>query len=253
MALLFLILFVCFGVIIVMEIGNPITYHQAKEKIEQYIYDHYATLYDNFDVSSIRYFVKDHSYGLVASDKKNEHLSFRIYYGSDKKVYDSYQTDYVEGNNLRAIIGNRLTDKLEQKIKKESLLSQFDSYRISIVEPMNQLNKKDREQLITNQNVETLNIYTVEASTTVSQMNAKLFSEQFEAIHQGTKNIDFHPKAYSLFICKEDDGNDCVEIQNVSKEIIESEDLTTLFQAMIQDKNKVENQYKIRYDRIEKK
>lgn len=253
MAFLFLIIFVVFGVIIVIEFGNPITYHNASKEIKKYINENYATLYDEFDVSSIRYQMKDDTYRLTVRDKRNKNLSFQIYYGKDKKVADTYQFDYVDGTNFRAITENKLTDTLLKRFKNNSFLEEFYSYRVAIQTPLNKLDKNIKEQLILNKNIEDLNIYTIESSTKVKQMNADNFAKKFEKLYQGTEEISFYPIAYSLFICKEDDGNNCIKIQNVTREVIKSENLTVLFQTMLQDKDKIKQKYQISYERIEKK
>ena len=251
MAFLFLIIFVSFGVIIFMEKGNPFVYIQAKKEIEQYIEKNYPHLYDEFNVSVVSYRPKENSYSLTVSDKRNENLSFRIFYNQEKQVEDTYQFDYVEGNNFLPLIENELSKELNKKMEDSSFLLEFSSYRVSIP-PLDELEKEEKEALILQKEIDDLPIYTVEASTTVTNMNASTFTSQFEKLHRQTKQLSFYPVAYSLLICKTDDANYCIQINNVENDLIETGNLELELQKLLQENNQTDNESSITYEVIEK-
>lgn len=252
MALFFLFIFVFFGVIIVLEKGNPFLFIEADKRIKSYIEENYPTLYDDFQVSPLSYSIKEQSYGIVVTDKRNEDLFFHITYTKHKQIEDSYQFDYLEGNNFKAIVENRLSDKLQKKLDQDSFLEEFSSYRASIKTSLDALNPNVREDLVHSRAIDTLPIYTIEATTTVKNMNAENWSKQFEKLIQKTEKISFQPIDYSLFICKKEDGNNCIQIDGVTKESLTNEDLASIFQEMLQDPKKIEDQYHITYQIITK-
>lgn len=252
MALLFLFVFVFFGVIILLEKGNPFQFYIASQKIEDYTQKNYPTLYDDFQVSSLSYFPKQNQYGITVKDKRNEDLSFVIAYNHRKEIEDTYFFDYVEGTNFLAITENKISDKLNQRIKDKTFLRDFSFYRASIKKTLDQLEPSIQEDLIYERNLEQLPIYSIEASTSVSTMNVDEWKKQFEALIKQTNKISFEPLDYALFICKKDDGNNCIQIKGVTEKVLREENLSVIFQEMLENKERIENQYHITYQKITK-
>lgn len=248
----FLIIFIIFGVIVILEKGNPIKFYVAKKELESYIEENYPSLYQEFDVSSLSFKPKENSYNITVHDKRNKDLLFRIYYGNNNKVIDTYQEDYIEGNTYRLLVENKMTKTLQDKIKKNSLSKEFSSYKVSMLTSLDKLDSSDRDALINKKNISELNIYTIEATTNATNMNAINYAEKFLNLCKLTEEINFYPISYKLLICMETEESKCVEVNNVTRKVMQDEDIESIFQIMLQNKEKVEQEYGITYKIIKK-
>ena len=106
-----LFIFVAFGLIIINEKASSILIPKIQKKLESYITQNYSDLQQTIQTNSIQY--KNNIYKMKVSSKDNKNHYFYITY-SHKKIQDSYQKDYVEGQNILNHIQKKLQKEIEE-------------------------------------------------------------------------------------------------------------------------------------------
>ena len=158
MALLFLITFVSFGTIIINEKKEELFMPHIKNKLENYLKDNYNDLSNlKTDIS----YNKD-KFILKVISEENKNYYFNIYY-KNKKITDSYQNDYIEGNTYL----NYLEKKLEKEIKKDLDIKTS----INIITTLDSMTSKTKKNVLLEKDIKQLEIYTLSSKLIIEEWN----------------------------------------------------------------------------------
>ena len=237
MMVLFLIVFVTFGVIIMNEKIAPLKINKVTEKLNNYIKENYSDL-KNISLSKVEY--KHLRYEAKVESTENKNYYFNIYY-ENKKITDTYKKDYLEGNTIIKYQENNI----KQIIKKKT----NNSYNISINKKLNKLTENIKKEIINNKNLEEYEIYTLEANITVKELTTKRISNTLKTFINNMHDKKITPKSYNFIIQSSSDKVKAIKISNITHELVNSNNLNTIINDIInKEKTNILNKYDIQYE-----
>lgn len=238
MSLLFLIVFVTFGVIIVTEKLSPLKIPKITEKITNYFNSNYKEIVQNTKLNNVEY--KNLKYQVKVINKKNNNHYFYIYY-ENKNISDTYKKDYVEGKSI-------ITYQ-ENLIKKNIKSKTGTNFKVQIPKKLNEYTDSIQEDILNSKNPEQLKIYTIEANITVSKFDTKNIVNTIKFLNNNLINKKITPKKYTFIITDPEDSTNAVKIENLTSEIIASNNITDIIDNIIKKKkSNLLNTYDIKYE-----
>ena len=239
MGLFTFIIFVSFGVIILNEKVAPLFSPRSDQKLNKYLKENYTSIIDELDIGKTNY--NNTEYQLKISFKENSNLYFYIRY-SDKKITDTYKEDYLEGKNLLS--------KIEEKTEKELKEKYNKSFKVSLLKPLNEYSDKVKKQLINEESILSLPIYTLEIELTCNWNKSDIVKE-ITSLFNSFQLDEVNPNNYS-FIIKNKKNNKKIKINNLTKEIIiDEEKLTNIIDKVLtNDTDHVLEENNITYEKI---
>lgn len=227
MMLLFLLVFVTFGVIIVTEKLAPYYTNKVEKKLTAYLKESHADIKENLNISKVTY--DKTKYQMKVTSKENKYLYFYIFY-KNKKITSTYNSDYLEGNSLF----NKLEKNLKQKIKKETSLET----EVSMNTTLNKYTKVIQQEIIKNKKIHNLKVYNITLDLIVSAITTQELTTQLTKINQKLNTNNITPSYYNITYTDKQDITNALEIKNLSKEIIESSSFPRIIDDII---NKTES------------
>ena len=239
MGLFTFIIFVSFGVIILNEKVAPLFSPRIDQKLNKYLKENYTSIINELDIGKTNY--NNTEYQLKISFKENSNLYFYIRY-SDKKITDTYKEDYLEGKNLLS--------KIEEKTEKELKEKYNKSFKVSLLKPLNEYSDKVKKQLINEESILSLPIYTLEIELTCN-WNKSDIVKGITSLFNSFQLDEVNPNNYS-FIIKDKKTNKKIKINNLTKEIIiDEEKLTNIIDKVLtNDTDNVLEENNITYEKI---
>lgn len=223
MALFFLIIFVIFGTIIIKEKSTTLFLPKIESSINEYISKNYSTL----ELTKEEITEKNNTFTMKVMNKTNNNLYFYISY-SNKKITDTYQEDYVEGKTLI----NHLNKKIEKNIKEKT------NYNCKAVinNTYNNFSEKVKQILLTEKNIESLKIYTLETEITTS-WNYETITNNITNIMTTLEQNNITPKNYTITITDQNDITNAVKISNLTTKNLENNNLYIIINDIINNNN----------------
>ena len=234
MALFFLVIFVVFGTIVIKEKQNIIFLPKIENSISEYM----NNTYQNLSLEKDKVTEKNNVFTMKVKNIKNKNHYFYIKY-SNKKITDTYKTDYLEGKTIL----KHLSTKLEKDIYKETNIS----YKISFDNKFNNYSEKV-QKLLLEENIKTLKVYTIEKETTTSwEINniTKILTDTMTTLEKK----QFTPKNYTFIITNEKDITQSVKINNIKSSLINENKLQIIISDIINNnKSNILAENKITYE-----
>ena len=220
------IIFVCFGVIIVTEKASGLLIPRVEKKMKEYLNTNYQDILSDIKTSAVVY--DKTIYRMKVTSEENKDLFFYIYY-SEKKLSDTYQKDYIEGNRLLTRIKKDLENDIRKKINtsvKVDALASLDKYTTRV---------KDR--IIKEDNLLELKFYTVEKEIPISNWNSKVINQSIVDFIKKFKDNNITPKSYKLIITNSKDVTEAIEISNITEDFITNKDNEKIIKDILADNN----------------
>ena len=234
MALFFLVIFVVFGTIVIKEKQNIIFLPKIENSISEYM----NNTYQNLSLEKDKVTEKNNVFTMKVKNIKNKNHYFYIKY-SNKKITDTYKTDYLEGKTIL----KHLSTKLENDIYKETNIS----YKISFDNKFNNYSEKV-QKLLLEENIKTLKVYTIEKEITTSwEINniTKILTDTMTTLEKK----QFTPKNYTFIITNEKDITQSVKINNIKSSLINENKLQIIISDIINNnKSNILAENKITYE-----
>lgn len=234
MALFFLVTFVLFGTIIIKEKQNIIFLPKIENSISKYMNDTYQDL----SLEKDKVTEENNVFTMKVKNIKNKNHYFYIKY-SNKKITDTYKTDYLEGKTIL----KHLSTKLEKDIYKETNIS----YKVSFDNKFNNYSEKV-QKLLLEENIKTLKVYTIEKEITTSwEINniTKILTNTMTTLEKK----QFTPKNYTFIITNEKDITQSVKINNIKSSLINENKLQIIISDIINNnKSNILAENKITYE-----
>ena len=234
MALFFLVTFVLFGTIIIKEKQNIIFLPKIENSISKYMNDTYQDL----SLEKDKVTEENNVFTMKVKNIKNKNHYFYIKY-SNKKITDTYKTDYLEGKTIL----NHLSTKLEKDIYKETNIT----YKVSFDNKFNNYSEKV-QKLLLEENIKTLKVYTIEKEITTSwEINniTKILTDTMTTLEKK----QFTPKNYTFIITNEKDITQSVKINNIKSSLINENKLQIIISDIINNnKSNILAENKITYE-----
>lgn len=221
MAFFFLIIFVIFGTIILKEKQDILFLPKIETKLNEYLTTNYSSL--NLKTSMIK--SKNNKFTMKVMNSTNNNLYFYITY-HNKKITDTYEKDYQEGNTLI----NYLNKEIEKIIKEKT----NDSYKVKINNTYDNFSSKIKETLLKEEKLESLKIYTLEKELTTS-WDSQTITKTISTIMTTLETENITPKNYTFIINDKDDITKSVKITNLTTKSIENNNLSIIINDIIND------------------
>ncbi len=234
MALFFLVTFVVFGTIVIKEKQNIIFLPKIENSISEYM----NNTYQDLSLEKDKVTEENNIFTMKVKNIKNKNHYFYIKY-SNKKITDTYKTDYLEGKTILKY----LSTKLEKDIYKETNIS----YKVSFDNKFNNYSEKV-QKLLLEENIKTLKVYTIEKEITTSwEINniTKILTDTMTTLEKK----QFTPKNYTFIITNEKDITQSVKINNIKSSLINENKLQIIISDIINNnKSNILAENKITYE-----
>lgn len=241
MSIFAFIIFICFGIIILTEKMAPYYSYKIDEKLNKYLKENYASIINELEIGNTNY--KNTEYQLKIASAQNSNLYFYLKY-SNKKITDTYQEDYLKGKTLLTNTSNSIAEELEKKYKK--------NFKITILTTLDNFSNQTKEKIIKEENVSSLPIYTLETDLIIP-MEIENIIKEINSLHNTLQQDNVNPKNYNFIIIDKNKKQKTLKINNLSKDIIENNEiLTTIIYDIINDNDdsNILNKYNITYEQI---
>lgn len=225
MTIFYLIIFVSFGVIVLNEKLAPLNINKIDKKFNTYINDNYSEIKDELKKTKTDY--KKTKYQLKIINKKNKNYYFYLYY-SNKKITSTYKKDYIEGQSILKYLNKKLTKEINTLTN--------DNYIVTINNKLNDYNTYTKEQIINENNIINLKIYTLSKSIIINNFNdTEIIKELNNMININDKN-NINPESYNITLTSKNDNKKEIIIYNITDEIIKSNDINNIINDIINNK-----------------
>lgn len=221
MALFFLIIFVLFGTIVIKEKQNILFLPKIENSIMNYISENYNEL----NLKKVNVTEKNNIFSMKVMNPQNKNHYFYINY-SNKKISDTFKSDYLEGKTLLTHLSNKLEKEIEETTKKK--------YEITFDNTLNNYSDKVQEQLL-KEDISTLKIYTVEKEIATS-WDKETIIKNITNTMTTLENGNFTPKNYTIIITNIDDITKSVKITNLKSTLLKNDNLSIIINDIIDDK-----------------
>ncbi len=239
MSLLFLIIFVSFGVIIVNERISPLRIPKVKEKTSAYLSKNYENILNEVSLEETEY--KNLRYQTKVTSNKNKNWYFYIFY-ENKTFTDTYTADFIEGKTIIEYQENNIRKNIKAKTNTEckaNIEKTFDKYT-----------KPIQEQILNSQKLESTKIYTLEIEFKPSIYKSEKIASYITNLSEKMRNKNITPKHYSFIITDSKDETHAIKISNITDDIIKLDNFENIISDILNDKKNstILNTYNIKYE-----
>ena len=225
MALFFLIVFVLLGTIILNEKKEILFMPKIEDKLNTYLEEHYKEL-KNSTTTSIS--LKNKEYIMTVKSNQNENLYFTINY-KDKNITDTYQDDYIKGKTYLKYLEKEISKDIEETLNK--------NYKITILTSLDSMTSKVKEKVIKEENLTSLQIYTLETELAVDTWNQEQISTKITNLITNIESNQITPKNYTITIINKNNIYESIKINNLTKKIIENNLLNQVINDILNNVN----------------
>lgn len=237
MSILFLIVFVSFGVIVVNDKLSFYYIPKIDKKLNNYIEQNYSNIKNELKIGKTKY--KNGKYYLKLTSKENKNLYFYIYY-NNKKITDTYTTDYKEGYSL--------LKKIEKDLTKEISTTINQTISIKMTNTLANYSKQVQQKIIDEKNLINLKVYNISYETKINTFNTEQIQKEIEDFNTLLENNHITPKYINITITDKNDITNSIEIKNISSIFIKDSGLKSGINAIINnEKSDVLDKYNITY------
>ena len=219
MAIFFLIILVTFGTIIVKEKSSTLFLPKIENSLNNYIKENY----NNLELVKGKITFKNNAYTMKVTNQKNKNHYFYITY-SNKKITDTYQTDYIEGKSLL----NHLNTSLENTIYEKTNIT----CTIEIINTLDMFSDKIKELLLSEKEVESLKIYTLKTEIT-TPWNSQSITANITDLMTNLDKKNVTPKNYTIILTDQTDITKSVKISNLTTNNLKNDNLSTIINDII--------------------
>lgn len=200
MTFFFLFVIVLFGTIVIKEKQNVLFLPKIKKSITNYI----ASNYKDLNLIQNKISEKNNVFTMKVTNPINKNHYFYINY-SQKKINDTYKTDYFEGKTLL----NHLSKKLERKLLEET----DKNYIVTFDNTLNNYSSKIQDKLLS-EDIKSLKIYTIEKEY-ICTWNKDEITKKITDTMVSLEKKSFTPKNYTITITNINDITQSVKITNL--------------------------------------
>lgn len=222
-AIFFLTIIVCFGLIIIQEKKDLILLPKINKEIKAY----YNEKYSNNNLFLGKTNNKSNKYIAKVTSNTNKNHYFYIIY-KNKKITDTYNKDYVEGNSILKHITEELTNSIKEKTN--------ESFTISINNTLDKYTETVKEKILKEENLLELKIYTLSKEVTIDWDYNKITNYITNTINT-CKNNKITPKYYEFTITDKEDITKSVEINNIEEDFIDNKNKENIIKDILENNN----------------
>lgn len=234
MGIFFIIVFGIFTYIVLDEKKELVLTPKIEEKILSYIDSNYAQQKPDLNIGKIKYDKDSRKYQIKVSNTKNKNLYFYVNY-KKKKITDTYQKDYIEGNSLYENFKNQYNKN-------------FKNAKINFSKKLNEYPDTIKNQIIY-EDIKNLPIYYVEKELAINNHKKDTIIDSINSFYNKNNELGYHPKEYTLTIVDKNDINFALEIESLTENLIIN-NINEIINAIIENDSNIKNKYSINYQYI---
>jgi len=234
------IITVIFGLIIVNEKQSTILLPKVKNKINTYIEENYKDIKDEINIGDVVY--ESSKFIAKVSSKENEKHCFYVEY-KNKKITDTYKTDYIEGKNILDNVKNSLEKQIQDKTNEKT--------EIKIISSLDKFTDQVKERIIKENDLINLKFYSINIELQINNWNEKEIAKEITNKLLIYYNKQINPKYYTITITNKTDITQSIEISNITNDFINNKYQEQIIKDIINDKNtQLLETYKITYSNL---
>jgi len=221
-----IIVFFLLLIIVLVEKGRERGIEKATKSIDSYLKTNYQAIEKRIDTEKVTY--KNGIYSMKVVSKENKNLYFYIK-KDKKKITDTYQKDYLQGNTLLKTLPNKLEKEIKEKTNTSptvTIISTLDEHITSI-----------QERIIKEENLLELKFYTLKKELLINDWsNEQIVSKIIDTMNTyESQNIT--PKNYTIVITNKNKITESIEIKNLTTDFIKSLEKEEIIEDIINDNN----------------
>ena len=235
MGIFYLIVLLIFGYIIINDKSKNYLMPKIEKKMIAYIDEKYGKT--NFEIQKITYNKRKNIYQIRVNNSKNKNLYYLVKY-KNKKISDTYKTDYEEGKTLFDHFSKELTNHINN-IKSPKLFK----YEFIYNTKLNKCSDEVKKDLLNNKF--SISIYTVKTEFE-TKFNIEDIKDRLLSLSNNVRELRLKPKDYQIKITNFNDKTQSFIIKNVTDQVINSNELEDIIKKVL-NKEKIEK-YGIEYE-----
>ena len=229
--------FIALTLVVISEKGEELVIPKIQKEMEQYLKNTYPEL-ENIKNEEVKY--KSNYYQMKVISNKNKNLFFYIN-RKNKKISDTYQKDYIEGNSLFSYLENKLGKKIQEETNTQ--------VKVNIISTLDQYTTKVQEQIIKEENLLQLKFYIIEIESIIDNWSSSSIEKQLKDSISIYNSKNITPNSYTFIITNKEDITESIEIKNIKSDTITKE----IIQDILDDNNsKRLKESKIKYNYLYK-
>ncbi len=213
--------FIALALVVISEKGGKLVIPKIQKEMEQYLKTNYPKL-ENIKNEEIKY--KSNNYQMKVISNENKNLFFYIN-RKNKKISDTYQKDYLEGNSLFSYLESKLEKEIQQKTNT--------TVKVNIISTLDQYTTKVHEQIINEENLLQLKFYIIEIETVIDNWSSSSIEKQLKDSISIYNSKNITPNSYTFIITNKEDITESIEIKNIKSDTITKE----IIQDILDDNN----------------
>lgn len=219
MAIFFLIILVAFGTIIVKEKSSTLFLPKIENSLNNYIKENYNDL----ELTKEKITFNNNAYTMKVTNPKNKNHYFYITY-SNKKITDTYQTDYIEGKSLLS----HLNTVLENTVYEKTNIT----CSIEITTSLNMFSDKIKKLLLSEEAVQSLKIYTLKTKI-ITPWESQSITSNITTLITNLEEKNITPKNYTIIVTDQNDITKSVKISNITTNNLKNDNLSIIINDII--------------------
>lgn len=227
---------ILFAVIIMNEKKGEIMIPKIEKEFQTYLQNNYKEITNSVTMNKVIY--KNNQFQAKITSEENKNHFFYLYY-TNHEIKDTYQKDYIEGNQLLTHIKKDLENEIKEKTN--------DSSTITILSPLNQYTDKVKEQIIEENNLLQLKFFSVEKEIIIQNWNAKEISDKISLFINNYQKNRIHPKYYEITITNQKNIIEAIKISNITEDFINNPNKEQIINAILNDNKELIKDSKITY------
>ncbi len=236
-ALIFLIVFVSFGVIIINEKGQFLFSKKINEKINTYLKENYTDLNSSINKSELNYI--NTTYKMKITSKKNKDLYFYLTY-KNGKITDTYKEDYLEGKSLLNNLNNKMTKEINNKTK--------DTYKINFISTLDNYNLQVQDKIINEDNLLNLKFYYIEKEITINSFDSYTITNEIIKNINNLLSNNITPKYYEFTFINKNDITTSLKLSNIKEDFITNTNNINIINEILKDNKDIKKYTNIKYE-----
>ena len=235
------IIFVCLGIIVATEKTKSFLTTKFEKEIDKYIETNYKEIMDKTTKETT---YKKGTYTTKMISKDNKNLYF-IIKKDNKKITDTYEKDYLEGNSLFSYLKKELKKGIEEKTNTE--------VNIDIHSKLNQHTSSIQERIIKEDNLLELKFYTLEKQLVITDWSTSTIVETIIKTIDEYTSQNITPKNYTIIIINKNNLKETIKIENLTEDFKNNVSKEEIIDDIINDRNsKILKENDITYEYVSK-
>lgn len=204
---------VSMGCLVLTQKKDEIMKPKIEKKINTYLSTNLSNIQNNMQKDDLEY--DNNIYTVKISSKKNKNHFFYVRYSNDtKEISNTYKEDYEEGKQLLSYISDKLEKEIFNQINKKC--------KITFTSKLNEYTKEVQDEIIKENNINSLKVYTLEEKITINKWDKKNITLEIVNSLKEYSKSNIKPKNYTIIITNKDDITQSIEISNITEEFIDN-------------------------------